>query len=54
LLQLKCPGLNLQAADHNGATALHLSAKVGYLEGVQLLLEAGARMSIADYDGKRI
>lgn len=41
-------GLDLEAADHKGRTALHLAAGEGQCNIIDTLLKAGARVDAAD------
>ncbi|KAL0280589.1 UNVERIFIED_CONTAM: hypothetical protein PYX00_001841 [Menopon gallinae] len=45
------PEVNLEAEDRHGQTALNLAARHGYLEVVQVLLNAGADCNHADCEG---
>lgn len=51
---LKFPGnIRIPIYVAGGKTALHFAAERGEKECVQLLLNAGADITIQDYDGKR-
>lgn len=50
--QLLCAGIDLDATDHTGATALNWAARIGKLDMVKLLVEAGARIDITNKDNK--
>lgn len=45
-------GLDVNARDNNGRTALHGALPKGDLAAVQALIEAGADVCLADNDGK--
>jgi ankyrin repeat protein len=46
--------LPVDAADENGRTALHVAAHQGTTAVVQLLLDAGAHVDVADCDGRAL
>ena len=45
-------GVDKDAADEDGETALHWAVRSGHSEVVTRLLEAGADKAVADSDGK--
>lgn len=47
-------GLDLEARDHHLMTPLHVASGQGPLELVHALLDAGARIDVADFQGKTI
>jgi ankyrin repeat protein len=49
---LDAGGLDLQAREESGATALHIAAGRGYTDIVRRLLAAGAEASVADGAGR--
>ncbi|KIM95698.1 hypothetical protein OIDMADRAFT_171156 [Oidiodendron maius Zn] len=50
--QLLCSGIDLDATDAIGATALYWAARIGKLDMVKLLVEAGAQIDIANKHNK--
>ncbi|TYZ62088.1 hypothetical protein PybrP1_000900 [[Pythium] brassicae (nom. inval.)] len=51
-LLTKLPQVKIDAQDFVGFTALHLAAQLGNLRAVQLLLEYGADVTVADAQGR--
>eukprot|EP00951_Prasinocladus_malaysianus_P005138 scaffold36601_cov36-Prasinocladus_malaysianus.AAC.1 len=47
-------GINVNAANHDGRTCLHVAACEGQVEVVQFLLEMGADFSVADHHGNTV
>lgn len=47
-------GLNLLRADQDGRTALHLAARDAFLEGVDMLLDAGFDATAKDHRGQNV
>jgi ankyrin repeat protein len=49
---LKTPGIDVNATDGNGDTALLIAARFGHDHVTRVLLAAGANMKVRDKDGK--